>query len=64
MKNKDKQVYLQTGGKKCPYCKSKKIEATVKVVRESPFINQNVSCLKCGKKWLDVYTLTDVLTEN
>jgi hypothetical protein len=43
----------------CPFCHSDNIEADhIEADGESAF--GEVSCLDCGKRWNDVYTLTDV----
>ena len=41
----------------CPYCKSGQIEAQT---FDGEAQSQAVVCLKCGKQWRDVYTLTDI----
>lgn len=63
MEKYDKQQYLDKNGVKCLYCKSRNIKSGT-ITTDEDFIYQKVNCLTCGKTWLDVYTLTDVLTEN
>lgn len=63
MKKKAKQQYLKEGGKGCIHCNSTDLKCQPPVTDDST-IQQKVRCCSCGKTWLDVYTLTDVLIEN
>jgi hypothetical protein len=54
--------YLNSSSE-CPYCHSENISADrVEADGESAF--GDVECEDCGKKWRDVYTLTDVEDAN
>ena len=65
MKKKNKQQYINEGGIKCPYCKSENLESHAVLTTTEPLLmHQKVTCLLCKKTWLDVYTLTNILTEN
>lgn len=60
-----KRQYLNEGGVKCPYCKSENLKSHAVLTTIEPLLMcQKITCLSCKKTWLDVYTLTDVLTEN
>lgn len=65
MKKNAKRQYLNEGGIKCPYCKSKNLRSyAVLTTTEPSLMHHKVTCLSCNKTWLDVYTLTDILIEN
>jgi transposase-like protein len=65
VKKNAKQQYLNEGGIKCPYCKSENLKSYAVLTTTEPLLmHHKVTCLSCNKTWLDVYTLTDILTEN
>ncbi|MEA3296152.1 MAG: hypothetical protein U9Q27_03390 [Patescibacteria group bacterium] len=59
----NKQQYINEGGVKCPYCKSKDLKCDP-IIIDDDVINQKVNCCTCNKMWIDVYTITDILIEN
>lgn len=59
---KKKKEYLETGGVKCLFCKSTNIEGGFLQV-DASYSWQKMTCFECGKKWRDIYTLTDVEVE-
>lgn len=63
MEKYNKQQYLDEGGVKCPYCGNDNLECET-ITTDDNFIHRKVNCHVCGKTWLDVYTLTDILLEN
>jgi len=57
----DKEKYIETGGVRCLHCRSEYIETWGNFYLSGGFeVSQRVVCNSCGKKWTDVYTLTDV----
>jgi len=60
-----KREYLANHGTRCPFCKSKEIEADQGEWGEG-YASQPVRCLNpdCEETWNDVYTLTDVDTDD
>jgi transposase-like protein len=52
--------YVDSGGVNCPYCDSSEIEGR-SFDMESGIVTQEISCLACGKDWIDVYRLFDVV---
>ena len=59
MTEEQKQLYLDSGGVKCPYCDSEDISAGG-VNSEEGIATQSVECFSCWKTWTDIYTLTGV----
>ena len=56
------KIYIKRNGANCLYCESH--ELTTGPCGQDDFgIAQEVSCGDCGKKWTDIYTLTDVEVE-
>lgn len=52
-----REEYLAQGGTKCPHCESTHlVGGSVDVDRGNAF--QEVSCLDCGRSWIDEYILT------
>ncbi len=51
--------YLAKEGVCCLFCGSKDIEGG-SYDYESPQLGQKVTCLKCGRSWIDVYVLARV----
>ena len=58
-----KQQYLNEGGVRCPYCRSGDLECRPITINGN-LAHQKVNCHTCGKTWLDIYTLTNILAEN
>jgi len=58
-----KQVksYVKAGGVKCPYCNSEQIVCR-SVDIDAGDAYQDISCLDCGKEWIDVYNLVGVIS--
>lgn len=59
-----RDYHLRTGGNNCcPYCKAEIYHAgeyeEMEPVEDGN-VEQTVICLKCNRRWTDVYTLTDV----
>ena len=54
-----KNIYVQAGGPRCPYCDSSNIEAQNPDFEGNRVI-ETVSCNACHKQWLDIYTLTEI----
>lgn len=52
--------YVQSGGSYCPYCSSKEIEGTGERNTDGNWTGNEITCLKCGKIWKDVYLLADI----
>ena len=57
---KYKREYINTGGFKCVYCRSKNISSFTPIFRGDYEITLSVECHDCGGKWTDIYTLNDV----
>jgi hypothetical protein len=51
--------YLAAGGGQCLFCQSPQI-AGGSYDYETPELGQKVTCLVCGRSWVDVYVLTRV----
>ena len=52
-----RKQHVAAGGDKCPFCRSRRIEAV-----HAPNVlfgeaTQGIECCDCGKRWLDVYKL-------
>jgi len=54
---KQMEMYLATGGVRCPYCESKNIEAEG---FEGEASSELVHCGDCGERWKDIYSLVGV----
>ena len=56
--------YLARGGCRCPFCGSHDIQGD-SFDYEGDEVSQRILCLnpKCGKSWVDVYRLMDVLDD-
>jgi hypothetical protein len=59
------RMYIKSGGCECcPYCKVEMDFDTVEHGELSPVedgsIEQESKCLKCGRKWMDVFRLAEV----
>ena len=52
--------YIQAGGVKCPFCDSQDIEGGA-VEIDFGRAYQKVTCKKCGKTWVDGYSLNSVM---
>jgi len=57
--------HIQNGGQQeCPYCKVEIDIDTVECGELDPVedgdIEQTVKCLKCGRRWMDVFRLVEV----
>ena len=59
---KQKKDYIESGGNKCPNCKSDNIEGGP-FNTESSEAWQKVWCTDCHEEWTDVYKLTEVEEE-
>ena len=54
-----RQQYLEKKGVACPFCSSNEIEGGfVEIDAGSAY--QPICCLRCEKRWNDVYALQDV----
>lgn len=51
--------YVKQGGGFCLFCGSHEIEGG-SYDYETPELGQKVTCLACGRSWVDVYVLTRV----
>ncbi len=58
MTSKQRQAYLKNSHK-CPYCGGADISGRGYDYDEPPA--RIIDCENCGKSWMDVFTLTDVL---
>lgn len=59
--DEQKAAYVRTGGADCPYCGAKNaIEGMSGFGFEDAGTWQAIRCLKCGKQWQDIYTLTGI----
>lgn len=56
-----KREYLSHGGARCPYCKSKDLEANGSPQIDGPDAWQEMYCLTCGSGWRDYYKLDDII---
>lgn len=64
---KNKRHHVRSAGQKCcPFCLGLIKQGTVEYERLVPTaegsIKQKAKCLMCGRRWVDVFTLTDVHT--
>lgn len=57
----DKQirVYIKNCGVACPYCGNPDTEGDSGEFGEN--CSQEMRCLACGRRWIDLYTLTGVM---
>jgi DNA-directed RNA polymerase subunit RPC12/RpoP len=53
------RLYIESGGVKCPYCRSENIEGGSRNM-DGNWISFEVTCLECKRDWEDIYTLTGV----
>lgn len=51
------EQYVETGGTRCPFCRSQNCEGEP-VEFDAGYALQEVGCNDCGRAWRDVYTLT------
>lgn len=60
----DKERYIQHGGVSCPFCGSEDIEGGFVETSEG-YAFQPITCKEegCGKKWKDIYILSDLEEE-
>jgi hypothetical protein len=58
MKARARSAYLKHPHH-CPYCETEQIEGG-NLNTGDCHVWQEIKCLKCGKEWIDVYSLTDV----
>lgn len=54
---RQRELYLAHGGKRCPYCESQNIEAEG---FDGEYSSELVNCLDCGGRWKDTYSLVRV----
>jgi transcription elongation factor Elf1 len=54
----EKNKYLRYPGN-CPYCGSYELSYG-KVTFEANKVWHEISCTQCGKRWADIYRMTDV----
>ena len=57
MKRMTDRQYVKAEGGKCPFCRSRQIEGS-SVDIDTGGASQEMSCLDCGKQWVDCYELT------
>lgn len=55
-----KKRYINIDGVRCPYCNSYDISPSGPMLGNARGAQQKISCLQCGKKWRDLYTLNDI----
>lgn len=60
MKRMTDEEYVAADGVKCPFCGSEEIEGGP--VEIDCGANQEVTCLKCERRWFDSYELTGFFT--
>lgn len=58
-----KKRYIDVDGIRCPYCNSYDIAAIGPILWNMRGAQQKITCLQCGKEWVDIYTLSDVKEE-
>ena len=51
------EQYVNSGGSRCPLCRSTNIEAEQQAEISSDGAYQNVRCLDCDAEWIDCYVL-------
>jgi len=51
--------YIKDGGGTCPYCGSSTLDGDSGEFGEN--CSQEVSCVDCGRQWIDLYTLTGIM---
>jgi len=54
-----RKKYIKGAAQKCPYCNSNELEAD-SMETDCTGAWREVSCTSCGKKWNEVFTLTDI----
>ena len=59
--NEQQRQYVSDDGGRCPYCRSDQIEGNGGFDFEGGRVFQEVSCLDCNERWMDVYTLSNVI---
>lgn len=52
------EQYVETGGTRCPFCRSQESEGGP-VEFDAGYALQKVVCNGCDKTWIDIYTLTN-----
>lgn len=60
---KQKKEYLEYKGSRCPFCKSNEIEGYDGYDGDGDWISAKIECSSCGKQWIDIYTITDIIQE-
>lgn len=54
-----KRKYLESEGQRCPFCGEVNLEGS-KQERDYDYISVNMHCTGCDRRWIDVYTLSDI----
>lgn len=54
-----KKDYIANKGRNCPFCGSAAMNAD-RLDFGSEVVTSNVTCLKCHKQWVDLFTLTGI----
>jgi hypothetical protein len=62
MTENQKLEYLKCGGVNCPFCKSTDLHCASPETDGSS-TSVDVECMECGTTWVDIYTLSDVVSE-
>jgi transposase-like protein len=63
MNQKQKALYLQNRGSKCPYCQSENVENSGNREFDEDWATNEIACLDCQKTWKDFYLLSDVIED-
>lgn len=53
-------AYISQGGSCCPACGNSDIEGDAGLNIEGGCVTQKVTCLACGRRWQDIYHLSDI----
>jgi len=54
--------YIKNGGLRCPFCNSENIEG-LSAEFDAGYVSQDIICNICHSDWTDIYSLTDVTTD-
>ncbi len=63
MNEEQKRNYIKSGGLRCPYCASRKLDQLRKQYYSSN-VARDICCEDCGKQWTEIHGLVDVETND
>ena len=54
------KAYVRHGGMRCPHCESPNLTGGSLEDAGEPGVRGDAECNTCGKKWVEIFTLTGV----